>query len=134
MGIMSIYESMQPAYITDQDSIGTNITISYYSISISLNVILTLMIVIRLALHSRNIRNVTGATTGISGLYKAVVTTLVESSALYTVAFLLYIGPWIANSYLALVFSPVLGGIQVRADFCVPSILGRCRSITMTFR
>lgn len=117
MGILFIYETMQPAYITDRDSIGINITISYYSISISLNVLLTLMIVIRLVLYSRNIRKATGATSGVGGIYKAVVTTLVESSALYAVAFLLYIGPWAANSYLALVFSPVLGGIQVRGVF-----------------
>jgi hypothetical protein len=122
MGIMLIYETMQPAYITDQDPTGNNVTISYYSISVSLNVLLTLMIVIRLVLHSRNIRNGTGATAGASGVYKAVVTTLVESSALYTAAFLLFIGPWAANSYLALVFSPILGGIQVRTVFAYSNI------------
>jgi hypothetical protein len=116
MGIMFIYESIQPVYITNQDSIGINVTVSYYSISISLNVLLTLMIFIRLILYSSNIQNFTWATVGVSGVYKATVTTLVESSALYAVAFLVYIGPWTADSSLALVFSPVLGGIQVRAD------------------
>ena len=117
MGILFIYESMQPVYITEGDYIGVNVTISYYSISLSLNVLLTLMIVIRLALYSRNIRNAMGTAAGVGGVYKAVVVTLVESSALYAVAYLVYIGPWAANSYLGLVFSPVLGGVQVRAIF-----------------
>jgi len=86
----------------------------YYSISISLNVLLTMMIVIRLVLHNRDVRSTLGSPGGISGLYKALITMLVESSALYTVNSLLVIGLWAAGSTVAEVFFPVLAEIQVR--------------------
>ena len=90
--------------------------ISYYSISLSLNLLLTLMITTRLVLHSRNIRNAVGALSGAGDLYAAVVTMLVESSALYTAALLLYFVPNAAGSYVAFIFIAI-GEIQVRAVF-----------------
>lgn len=82
----------------------------YILISISLNILLTLMIVVRLVLHSRNIRAATGAPSRFSGLYKTIVTMLVECSALYTVISLLVIGTDTAN-----IFLPILAEAQVRA-------------------
>ena len=73
------------------------------------------MIVIRLVLHSRNIRNAIGAPTGTTGLCKAVVTMLVESCALYAVNFLLFIGAWGAQSHVSDIFFPLLAVAQVRA-------------------
>jgi len=113
MGILFIYQTSQP-----NSSIWNNVAINfglpYFSISISLNVLLTLMIVIRLVLHSRNIRSAMGAPVGISGLYKAIVTMLIESSALYAVNSLLFIGPWGAGSHAADIFLPILAETQVR--------------------
>ena len=51
--------------------------IPYLSISVSLNVLLTLLIVIRLVLHIRNIRVAMG-TAGIGGLCKSIVTMLMS--------------------------------------------------------
>lgn len=88
---------------------------SYYSLAVALNVVLTLMIATRLILHSRNIRNAMGPSAGFTnGLYTAVVTMLVESSAPYAVAFILYIGPWAANSPVTNIFTAVVGDFQVR--------------------
>ena len=86
----------------------------YFSISLSLNVILTLMIIVRLILHSKSIGATTGPPDGESGLYKTVVTMLVESSALYAVSSLLVIGPLAAGSPAMDMFSPVLALTQVR--------------------
>ena len=86
----------------------------YFSISLSLNVLLTLMIVIRLILHTRNIR----AAMGIAGsgrLSKAIVTMLIESCALYSVNSLLFIAPWGAHNYAESIFLPILTQTQVRA-------------------
>jgi len=82
----------------------------YLVISVSLNVLLTLMIVIRLALHSRSVRAARGVPAGISGLYKTIITILIECSALYAVASLLVLGTPTAN-----IFMPVLAETQVRA-------------------
>lgn len=90
-----------------------NLSIPYTSISVSLNIILTLMIVIRLVLHGRNIRAATGSTAGIGGLYKNVATMLIESSALYAVNSLLLIGLWAAGNAISNIFLPTLCEIQV---------------------
>ena len=86
------------------------------TISLSLNVLLTLMIATRLIRHSRNIRNVLGPGTN-SGLYKTVVTVMVESCVLYAIAFLIYIGCIAADSSAQNLFSPVIGNIQARVVF-----------------
>ena len=50
-----------------------------------------------------------------NGLYKTIVTILVESFALYTVNFLLFIGTWGSKSYFVYTFFPALVETQVRA-------------------
>ena len=96
---------------------------AYFSISLSLNVILTLMIVIRLAWHSRNIRNVLSASTGASGTYKTIVTILVESLALYAINYVVFMGLWIDNNLASFIFQPILGEVQVRASFALFGVL-----------
>lgn len=71
------------------------------------------MIIVRLALHNRNIRNAIGASPGPVGLYTAVITMLVESSAIYAIASLLLVIPSAAKSYVGYIFI-ALGEIQVR--------------------
>jgi hypothetical protein len=97
------------------DSSKFAVGIPYFTISLSLNVLLTLMIVVRLILHSRNIGNVMGARAGPGKLYKAIVTILIESSALYAVSFALFIVSWIAQSWLMDTFWPILNETQVCA-------------------
>lgn len=86
----------------------------YFSISLSLNVILTLMIVIKLAQHGRNIRAATGSPPGIGGLYRAVATMFIESSALFAVSLLLVTVSWATSSAALTISSPILGETQVR--------------------
>ena len=107
MGIMLVY---QTAELTG----GVWFGLPYFSIALSLNVLLTLMIVIRLILHTRNIRTSTGES-GISGLYKVIVTMLIESSALYAVSSLLVLGPSSAGNSASDIFIPILAETQVRA-------------------
>jgi len=73
-------------------------------LSVSLNVLLTLMIVVRLVLHSRNTQAVMGSPGGIGGLYRTIIAMLIESSALYAVSSLLVIGPISAGSPTAHIF------------------------------
>jgi hypothetical protein len=71
------------------------------------------MIVTRLFLLNRNLRKAMNAPVRIKGLYRAIVTSLIESCALYSVAFLLFIGTWAAGSPVWGTFSPSLPEIQV---------------------
>ena len=114
MGVTFIYQTSQPDNSV-WSTTAVNFGLPYFSISIALNILLTLMIVVRLVLHSRNIRAAMGAPAGISGLYTAIVTMLIESSALYAVNSLLFIGPWGAGNHAADIFLPILAETQVRA-------------------
>jgi len=89
--------------------------IPYLSISVSLNLLLTTMIVVRLVLHSRDIRATMGTPGGFGGLYKTIATMMIESSAAYTISSLLVLGPMAANSLAVNIFYPVLAETQVRA-------------------
>ena len=94
--------------------------LTYLSISVSLNVLLTLMIVIRLVLHTRNTRTALGMT-GIGGLSKSIITMLVESCALYSVSSSLVLGSMAVNfNPISNFFIPVLTQTQVRT-FLRPS-------------
>ena len=103
---MGVYQTMQ--LISSDSAI-----IPYFSISVSLNVLLTLMIIIRLVLHNRSARAVMGGTES-GGMYKAIVTMLIESCALYAVNSLLFIGLWGAQNYAESIFLPILAETQVR--------------------
>jgi len=100
--------------------------IPYLLISVSLNVLLTLMIVIRIVLHDRNFPAATNSRVGISGLYKAASTMLIESCALFAASSLVVVvalakagsyktGIYFPGSYVVIIFFPILAEIQVRA-------------------
>ena len=107
MGSMFIYQGAVTS-TTDWSAI------PYYSITLSLNVILTLMIVVRLVLHTRNTRAALGIT-GIGGLCNAVITMLIESCALYAAGLLPVIGSWAARNPITNFFLLVSPQTQVRA-------------------
>jgi len=124
MGIVAIY-FQHHGYAETLPGL-SKFSVPHLSISVSLNVLLTLMIVIRLILHGRQIRTATGSAFGITGLYKTVSTMLVESCALFAVSSLVVIGALAAHSssndgvffpgiYTVDIFFPVLAETQVRA-------------------
>ena len=97
-----------------------NFGISWFSISLSLNVLLTIMIITRLVLHNRELRKALKIPVGTFGIYKTVVTMLVESFALYAGVFLLYITTWGPKNVAAYVFFPILAASQVRTSLKFP--------------
>ena len=114
VGIVFIYEYSQPDALVRNAVAIYDFGLPYQSISFSLNVILTLMIVIRLALHSKNIRNAMGTQAGASGLYNAIITMLIESFALYAVIALLYFVTWVVDDSSQFIFNPIIPEVQVR--------------------
>ena len=95
-------------------SVAFDFGLPYLSISVSLNILLTLMIIIRLVVYSRNIRTAMGVT-GTSGLCKAIATMFIESCALYAVSLVLV--PGLPGSGIVDAFLPVLAHTQVRGTF-----------------
>jgi hypothetical protein len=116
VGIAYIYQESGIVYNVISLDLGT----SYLSLWISPKVILTLMIVTRLFLHRRKFRKAMGALDRSSGLYTAAIALLVESFALSTIAYLLYIVPRVAKLWTVGPFSNVLSLVQVRASFAFP--------------
>ena len=124
MGILAIRPTEQWVKISPWS------TLPYISISLSLNILLTLMIVVRLVLYGRKVRAATGSLVGFGGLYVAVATMLIESSALFAVSSLVVIGTWAADSRAANAFTPILAQTQVRA-FPRPRPPDRLSHVTM---
>ena len=92
-----------------------DIRISHLSITVSLNLFLTLAIVIRLVLYGKNVRAATGSRAGISGFYKTVATIFIESSALYAVTSLLLIGLCASGSSATSILVPIHAETQAYA-------------------
>ena len=113
LGISILYFESAKSYAAVHTA-NLNLGLPCYSISFALNVLLTLMIVIKLVLHDRNLRKATGTRATAGGVYEAIVTMLVESCALYAISFLMFIGPFGARSALQFLFLPILVEIQVR--------------------
>ena len=106
MGIVIVYQTTQllSSYW---------VIIPYFSISLSLNVLLTLMIVIRLTLYARSIRTPMGKT-GSGGLCKAIVTMFIESCAINAVVSVLALGLVGPESAASAIFVLILPETQVR--------------------
>ena len=120
LGSVYIYYNSGTQFYT---VIAGNIATSYNAICLSLNIILTLMIVLRLIVHIRNIRNATGASGRSGGLHTTAATVammLVESSALYAGVLLAYTIPLAMNSLVMTLFSGVTNAVQVRVVFTIP--------------
>ena len=115
MGIAIIYYQASQPLSTIQNSAIPDFGYLYSSISFSLNALLTLMIIARLILHSKNIRNAMGTAAGALRLHKAIITMLVESAALCAVTFLIFIGTWASRNPAQFIFLPALAQVQVRA-------------------
>ena len=67
------------------------VILPHLSVSVSFDVILTLMIITRLVLHTRNTRTAMGAA-GLSGSCKTITTMLIESPVFYALNSLLVVG------------------------------------------
>ena len=128
MGIMLVfYQATQPE-TSAWSTVALNLNYPYFTISLSLNILLTLMILGRLVLYARDVKRAVGTTPGLSGIYKAVVVVLVESSSLYAVSFLLFIGPWGAKSQVSGIFLPILAETQVCSSFFISPRARRSRN------
>jgi len=123
MGIMLVYQTSRPGSEV-WTSLAVNFGLGYFSLSLSLNILLTLMIVTRLILHTRNIMGAPAR------VYRAIITMLIESSALYAINSLLFVGPWGAGNHAADIFLPILAQTQVIAPLLIIQRVANRRALT----
>lgn len=116
MGTLFIYEEWRTVNHPNRTSV-PNFGGSFYLISLPFNIILTLMIVVRLAMHDRSFRKITETRATAGRLYKAVITILIESCALHAVSFLLCVIPWSTGSSVTTLFYTSFTGMQVCTAF-----------------
>lgn len=91
-----------------------NFGLAYWPISVSINVLVTSLIVGRLLYFRARVRHAFALAPDHGRMYTSVVAMLIESAALYTVVGLLYIGTYATKNVAANVLVPVLGEVQVR--------------------
>ena len=119
LGITYIYLASIPIFRASV--IATNIATSYYSICLALNITLTLMIVVRLVVHIKDIRKTIGASDGpgarLHTVASTVATMIVESYALYGITLLSWVVSWALESWVVTLFSGAVGSVQVRGVF-----------------
>lgn len=112
---MTVFQSAKP-----NASLWTTVTVNfalpYWSLSISLNIIVTLLIVGRLMMLRRNIRAALGEEHAIK--YTGVAAMLVESAALYTITSTIFIITYARNSYVQNLVLPVLCSVMVSPTCC----------------
>lgn len=129
-GIAYIYQNSRPIHDFSAYTAMTTLGIAYYSVIPSLNVLLTLMIITRLVLHSRSMRGIMGTSAGANGPYAAIIVMLIESCALYSGTFLLFVILWAARSYGAMVLLPALIQVQTIAPLLITLRVARLSTAT----
>ena len=131
MGIEFIYQSSRWVYGPGKLNIFETVPL-YIAITFSLNVLLTLTIVGRLALCNQEIRAVMrisgrdhmGTSSRAGELYKAIAMIFVESCASYAIILLLYLIAYRIGSPLMDIFYPVFIEFQVRVALRFPDAIG----------
>lgn len=98
---LSFYSALPLAYGT-----------SYYAISLSVNMVLTILIILRLLHYRRTVVSVMSAEH--AKHYVSLATVLVESAALYSVFALLFLVTYAVNNPLNQVFLSIAQASQVR--------------------
>lgn len=120
MSILTLYQASRP-----EASLWTHTTVQftlpYFTISISLNIILTLLLVGRLLHMSHKARTSLGKQH--AATYISVAAMLIESAAPYAIVGLIFIISYARNSYVQNLVLPVLSQIMVRAPPAMSGVL-----------
>jgi len=94
-----------------------NWTIPYFSISLAINIFVTIAIVSRLLLFRRRIASVLGPSHG--SQYTSVAAMIIESAALFSVFSILFLVPFGLNNPIASIFLQTMGQVQACATLLI---------------
>ncbi|KAG7097817.1 hypothetical protein E1B28_005135 [Marasmius oreades] len=124
-GVLTLYKSSRPGSNL-WAGIAVNFALPYFVLSVALNIMLTLIISFRLLWHSHKY-NLSASS---NGVYKRIVSMLVESCALYSLFSILFIGTYAAGNYESDLFLPILSQVQIIAPFLIIIRVATRRSVT----
>ncbi|KAG2123756.1 hypothetical protein DEU56DRAFT_829078 [Suillus clintonianus] len=114
MGIMWLLQvTSSSPYVSPAQFHSINYTIPYPSLSLALNIIVTIVIVLRLLTYRYHISKVLGSSYGTQ--YTSIAAMLIESAALYSVFSVAFLTLFLLNSPVAEIFVDSLNQIQVIA-------------------
>ena len=94
-----------------------NWTIPYFTLSLSLNVLVTIAIVLRLLLYRHRIANVLGTSHG--SQYTSIAAMIVESAAIFSAFSICFLIPFALNSSISSIFLQALGQVQISATLLI---------------
>ncbi|KAF7376377.1 hypothetical protein MSAN_00053200 [Mycena sanguinolenta] len=98
---------------------GINFTTPYFAMSLALNMIVTVLIVVRLMLYRRRIKQALPSGTNHSTSYVSLATIVFESAAIYSVFSLLFLVPFAFGHPLSQLFLQALSPVQIMASFLI---------------
>lgn len=113
MSILSVFQTSRPS-ASLWTAAGVQFSLPYFSISISLNVMLTLLLVSRLLYMSWELRRTFGADH--AKVYVSIAAMILESGAPYAVVGLIFIITYARNSDVQDLALPVLSQVMVRRN------------------
>ena len=101
---LSLYSALPLAYGT-----------AYYTISLSSNIVMTMLIIVRLLIYRRTIMRSLGPSTEHARDYTSLATIVIESASLYSVFGILFLITYAINNPLNQIFLSFANSTQVRS-------------------
>ncbi|KAH9922724.1 uncharacterized protein B0H18DRAFT_1183390, partial [Fomitopsis serialis] len=99
------------------EGIAVDFGTSYYALTVSLNIIVTILICARMLYMSKGVSAVLGPEN--SKLYTGLTAIFVESAALYSLAGIMFIIPYARNSQTAIIFGDIYGDVSCLAPMLI---------------
>lgn len=116
MGTLLLTQVSQPGLSIWSNS-SVNFALTYFSVSLTLNILTTVLILVRLFQYRYEMTRSLGKAHG--KYYTSVAAMLVESASLYAACSLLFLVPYVLNHPLQNIFMQVLSQVQIIAPLLV---------------
>ncbi|PPQ71932.1 hypothetical protein CVT24_007906 [Panaeolus cyanescens] len=117
MGLVTLVESLLPNQSL-WSAISVKFAMSYYAMTVAYTVLITALMVTRILVARRSFIKATGQKKH-GGQYLSIVAMIIESSALYTVWGIIFLGLYIVNHPIQYVFLGTLSEVQIIAPLLI---------------
>ncbi|KAJ7091128.1 hypothetical protein C8R44DRAFT_750620 [Mycena epipterygia] len=101
------------------DTPGINYTTPYFAMSLALNILVTLLIVVRLMLHRNRINQTRAMGTNHGAQYTSFAAMIIESAAIYSIFSLLFLVPFTMGHPLSQLFLQALSPVQIMSTLLI---------------
>ncbi|KAH7924810.1 hypothetical protein BV22DRAFT_1129493 [Leucogyrophana mollusca] len=118
LGILWLTQISSPSSSPSQNAAtGVNYTTPYFALALAVNIVVTIMIVLRLLFHRHRITKALGP--GHGSHYTSIAAMIVESASLYSVFSLLFLIPFAVGSPVSNTFIQILGEVDIIASLLI---------------